>query len=81
MSTRVAEAAERALELLPDDIEPRNVIGKIAVLRQLGDFVAAESLASHPPPRPTGDWELERQQPYLPKVREITRHQPPGLPR
>jgi tetratricopeptide (TPR) repeat protein len=48
---------ERALELFPDDINPRNVTGKIAVLRLLGDFAAAESLASHPPRWPTGYWE------------------------
>jgi len=53
---------ERALELLPDDIDPRYVIGKISVLRQLGDFAAAEALASHPPRRPTGDWELQLRQ-------------------
>ena len=50
---------ERALELFPDDIDPRNVVGRIAALRQLGDFAAAESLASHPPRRPTGYWEWQ----------------------
>jgi len=53
---------ERALELLPDDINPQNVTGRIAVLRQLGDFAAAESLARHPPRQPTGKREVDLRQ-------------------
>lgn len=50
---------ERALELLPDNASPQNVIARIGALRELGDFAAAETLASHPPRPMIGEWERQ----------------------